>query len=92
MEDNRVSEYVVMPASLEISFKEWWSSLQLSHEVSVRYPHGRHGNAGKMSNFSKAAVMEDFLNFVDTNSQPNGRSADSSGPTYYFLPKFFRCL
>ena len=32
--------------------------------------------------------MEDFLNFVDVNSQPNGRSADSRGPTYYFLSKF----
>lgn len=32
--------------------------------------------------------MEDFLRFVDMNSQPNGRSADLSGPTYYFLSKF----
>ena len=32
--------------------------------------------------------MEDFLQFVDINSQPNGRSADSTGPTVYFLPKF----
>ena len=28
-----------------------------------------------------------FLQFVDLNSQPNGRSAVSSGPTYYFIPK-----
>ena len=68
---------------LEISFKEWWLSLPSSHEVTVRYPHYRHGNAGRKS---KSSVMEDFLNFV--NSQPNGRSADSSGPTQYFLPKF----
>ena len=32
--------------------------------------------------------MEEFLLFVDINSQSNGRSADSSGPTLYFLPKF----
>ena len=25
---------------------------------------------------------------MDMNTQPNGRSADSSGPTHYFLPKF----
>ena len=30
----------------------------------------------------------DSLQFVDMNSQPNGRSADSSGPTHYFIPKF----
>ena len=73
-----------MSASLEIAFKEWWPF----HSVMVRYPHARHGNAGRKSNSSKSAVMEDFLSFVDENSQPNGRSADSSGPTFYFLPKF----
>ena len=31
--------------------------------------------------------MEEFLEFVDNNSQPNGRSADCTGPTFYFLPK-----
>ena len=36
VEEERVSDYVVMPASLEISFKEWWVSLQLSDEVMVR--------------------------------------------------------
>ena len=30
----------------------------------------------------------DFPEFVDINSQPNGRSADSTGPTHNFLPKF----
>ena len=33
-------------------------------------------------------VKDDFLQFMDINSQPNGRSADTSGPTHYFLPKF----
>jgi len=32
--------------------------------------------------------MEDFLAFVDNNLQPNGRSADSHGPTWYFISKF----
>ena len=88
VEDKRVSEYVVMPASLDIAFKEWWHTLEPSHTVMVRYPHERHGNAGRKSNSSKDSVMEDFLTFVDANSQPNGRSADSSGPTYYFISKF----
>ena len=56
--------------------------------VQVRYPHDRHGNAGKVSHAAKTSILQDFLTFVDTNSQPNGRSSDSSGPTYYFLPKF----
>ena len=43
VEEDRVSEYVVMPASLDISLKEWWSCLLPSHEVTVRYPHDRHG-------------------------------------------------
>ena len=33
-------------------------------------------------------VLEDFFTFVDVNSQPNGRSENSSGPRHYFLSKF----
>ena len=88
VEKERISEYVVMPSDKEMSFKEWWMSLDASDTVMVRYPHGRHGNAGRTSNSSKTSVMENFLSFVDANSQPNGRSSDSSGPTFYFLPKF----
>lgn len=32
--------------------------------------------------------MDDFLAFVDANSQPNGRSSDSTSATFYFLSKF----
>lgn len=32
--------------------------------------------------------MQYFLDFVDVNCQSNVRSANSSGPTYYLLPKF----
>ena len=56
-------------------------------EVSVRFPHDNHGLAGNTSNNAKLSVKEQFLNFVDLNSQPNGRSADSSSATHYFLPK-----
>ena len=44
-----------------------------------------NGNAGKISNSAKSSIMEDFLSFVDTNSQPNGGSSDFTGPTSYFL-------
>ena len=88
VETEHVSEYVVMPADKEIAFKEWWMKLDASDFVSVRYPHACHGNAGRTSNLNKTSVMEDFLTFVDTNSQPNGWKADSTSPTFYFLPKF----
>ena len=86
VEEQCLSAYVVMPAVLEVAFKEWWQSLKSSDVITIWYPHACHGNAGMKSNFSKMSVMEDFLDFVDVNSQPNGRSADSSGPTFYFLP------
>ena len=57
-------------ASLDIAFNKWWSSLEPSHTVMVRYPHERHGNAGRKSNSSKGSVMEDFLCFIDINKWP----------------------
>ena len=56
----------------------------------MRYPHEQHGLRGKTSNRAKTDVMNDFLKFVDNNSTPNGRRADSRCPTFYFLPKFRR--
>ena len=88
IEEKRLSEYVIMPTDVEASFKRWWRGVSPSANLEVRYPHSRHGNAGKTSNSAKSSVKEDFLSFVDINSQPNGRSADSSGPTFYFLAKF----
>lgn len=88
VEDQRLGDYIVMPTAVDSSFKAWWRSLQPSHIVSIRYPHARHGNAGQTAHSAKTSVMESFLQFVDVNSQPNGRSEDSTGPTFYFLPKF----
>lgn len=31
VEEERVCEYIVMPASLDIAFKEWWHSSEPSH-------------------------------------------------------------
>ena len=89
VEDESLGKYVLMPNSEESSFKSWWLSLPELAVVSVRYPYTRHGNAGKQSSSAKVTVMmNDFLAFVDANSQPNGCSGDSSGPTHYFLSKF----
>ena len=54
----------------------------------VKFLHEHHGNAGKASNLAKTTLQEEFLKFVDNNSQPNGWSAEYSGPTIYFLLKF----
>lgn len=58
--EKRSSEYIIMPTDVEYSFKRWWRGLGPSVSVEVRYPHGRHGNAGKKSNSAKTSVMEDF--------------------------------
>ena len=33
-------------------------------------------------------VLDDFLQFIELNSQPNGRSAYSHGATHFFLSKY----
>ena len=52
--------------------------------LDVRYPDAKHVNALKPSYSAKKSGMEDFLQFVDINSQPNGRSADSLDPQHTF--------
>lgn len=88
VEEKRLGDFVVMPPNVEASYKTWWRGLLPTCIVKVRYPHERHGNAGRVSNSAKVTTREQFLEFVDLNTQPNGRSADSSGPTMYFIPKF----
>ena len=88
VEQQSLGNYVVMPASSNECFMVWWRSLDSEATVKVRYPHERHGLAGKTSNAAKQDVMGYFLGFVDAISQPNGRSVDSYGPTSYFLSKF----
>ena len=54
----------------------------------MQYPHDHHGLAGKPSNHAKQDVVRQFLEFVDNNSQPNGRQEGSHSAHYFFLPKF----
>ena len=88
MEEKRLGDFVVMPRDVEDSFKSWWRHLLPTSRVEVRYPHERHGNVGRVSNYAKDDTREQFLESDDLNTQPNGRSADSTGPTMYFIPKF----
>ncbi len=88
VEQQRLGEYIIMPPAVETSFSKWWRTVPPSTTVEVRTPHARHGNAGKPSHAAKPTFLERFLEFVDCNSQPNGRSADSTGPIFYFSPQF----
>ena len=53
VEKEHLGEYVVMPEGLDVSFKKWWRFLDPSATVDVRTPHSRHGNSGKVSNYTK---------------------------------------
>ena len=88
VDKEKVKNFVVVPESVEVSFSRWWSKLPASHAVSVRYPHEKHGLAGKISNSAKVITKESFLKFVDNNSQANGGRLDSRNPTHYLFPKF----
>ena len=86
VEDKLLGKYVIMPDSEDSWFKTWWRSLPESTVVSVRLPRVTHGNTGKSSNSAKKAVLQDFLAFVDANSEPN---ECSDNPTHYFVSIFY---
>ena len=44
----------------------------------------------RTSNHAKQSVMADFLDFIDANSQPNGRQSGSYSAQFFFHPKFTR--
>ena len=88
IEEKCLGEFVVMPSGCDEAFSTWWKSKGSADILSVRYPHKRHGLSGKVSNSAKTDTTKDFLDFVDANSQPNGRCSKLHCPTHYFLPKF----
>ena len=47
VQNERVSDYLVMPADCDQSFRSWW--IKLDANVQIRYPHERHSNAEKIS-------------------------------------------
>ena len=87
VEKEKLTAFVLMPEGIEDSFKTWWGKLEVDHKVDVRYPHDKHGLQRLKSNNAKVEERKSFLEFVDANSQPNGRRLDSRNPTH-FLPKF----
>ena len=74
-----------------LTFAAWWKTVDKDEVVEVQYPRERHGLAGKRSNHAKQDVMAEFLDFVDNNSQPNGRQ-EGSYSAHFFLPQFTRIV
>ena len=60
VDKEKVKSIVFMPESVETSLSLWWANLPNDHTVSVRYPHKKHGLAGKVSNSAKVSTKEFF--------------------------------
>ena len=88
--EKRLEDYVLHDDDDMLTFGTWWKSVDDEEVVEVQYPHERHGLGGKVSNHAKTEVMADFLEFIDLNSQPNGRQASSYSAQFFLLPKFTR--
>ena len=85
--EKRLESFVFHPLGVDMTpFNQWWKPLDDEALVEVRYPHEQHGLAGCPSNHSKTEVRNDFLEFVDHNSQPNGRDAGSHNARISFCP------
>ena len=77
IEEKRLSDAVIMPKYCDKAFSKWWRDIAPEEVISLRCPYERHGLAGRVSNSAKSESLQDFLTFVDNNSQPNGRSVGS---------------
>ena len=48
-----------MPSGCDEAFSTWWKSKASGDVVNVKYPHERHGLAGKVSNSAKTDTMQE---------------------------------
>lgn len=87
VEEKNLSE-AVLPSDCDEAFSKWWRSIAPEGVLSVWYPHEHHGLAGQVSNSVKSDTSQDFLTFVDANSQPNGRSVGCYCSSHYFISKY----
>ena len=83
--DKRLENYVLQSDEGQPTFAAWWKSLDGDDEVEVQFPYERHGLAGRVSNHHEEGIMADFLQFVDANSQPNGRQQGATVPNSSFI-------
>ena len=89
--DKRLENFVLHDVDDDMTtFDAWWKTVDDDEVLEVQCPYERYGLAGRPSNHAKTEAMEDFLEFVDANIQPNGRQAGSYSAQYFFVPKFTR--
>ncbi len=91
MREQKLEDYVLHDNEDDmLTFGVWWKTVDDEDVLEMQYPPERHGLAGRASNHSKQEEMAQFLEFVDANSQPNGRQAGSYSAQFFFHPKFTR--
>ena len=59
IEEKRLSDVVIMPSGCDQAFSKWWRHIA-PEVIDVRYPHERHGLAGRVSNSAKTDTLKDF--------------------------------
>lgn len=79
-------QHIIPPSTAE-NVLEWWVRLENDSFVELRVPPKLHQGRG---NNRKDQLLSRFLDFIDTNSQPNGRQIASHGPLFFLSPKFDR--
>lgn len=77
----------IVPPSDVLNIISWWETLSDDSIIELRTPPKLHNGS---SNNKKDKHLKQFLEFVDNNSQPNGRRVGSHGPLYFFSSKFTR--
>jgi len=77
----------VVPPATVTNVLAWWTNLEDSSIIELHNPPKLHH--GK-SNNSKEDLLARFLEFIDHNSQPNGRRVGSHGPLFFLNSKFDR--
>ena len=77
----------VVPPATVTNVLAWWINLEDSSMIELHNPPKLH--QGK-SNNSKEELLARFLEFIDNNSQPNGRRVGSHGPLFFLNSKFDR--
>ncbi len=77
---------IVPPANVT-NIIDWWANLGNDSIIELRSTPKLHQGRG---NNRKEWLLKQFLEFIDNNSQPNGRKIGSHGPLYFLDSKFTR--
>lgn len=77
---------IVPPANVT-NIIDWWANLGDDSIIELRSTPKLHQGRG---NNRKERLLKQFLDFIDNNSQPNGRKVGSHGPLHFLDPKFTR--